>query len=159
MASSQAEVVLDRLSQAMQLAGLDSWPTHHTGFSGAYVRRRWLFQSTIVFLVSELNADHIDPIDVDHLLRKAKQWCDQSLGLSRLLRLFSKTSLNLVLLHKRQMPRSYIQGKIDKSGLHFTLLQSITSIDIEHDSVAQEKSWADHGTAREAILRASMVVQ
>ncbi len=155
--TSHAEAILGKLARAMELTGLDSRPTDTPEFIRAYVQEvsGWEIRASIFFLVSVLDAGRAEPSDVDRLIQRGKQWCKQRTGAIPFLH---NPSLNLVLLHDGQLPKGFIKGKLDKSGLYRVMLASITLIDVVGEVIEQEKSWALQGTAREAVHRASMIL-
>ena len=103
--------------------------------------------ASLAFLVKDLSTGPVSPDEVSLLVSDAKLWCQEHLGAGG----GRQVGLNIVLLHRGQVSAELIKGNTDRAGMHASILQSITAIDLTGGSVAQEKTWLVLGRVRSAL--------
>jgi hypothetical protein len=117
-------------------------------FDAAYVRSGLL--TSLVFLVKDVGESPVDPMYIDDLIKCARSWCKQHVKATWFIK---ESGLNLVLLHRGQLPRRMIVGVTDPMGNHAAILQSVTAIDTTAGSVVQERTWIVIGRVWLALRR------
>ena len=70
---------------------------------------------------------------------------------------YNKAGLNLILIHRGQLPIDVVKEQVDATGLHATIVQSITAIDVSNGSVSQKRTWVGIGKVKEALSRLSNI--
>ena len=105
---------------------------------------------SLVFMMQVVDDDKVDNTKVNEIVDRGRQWCTKSLNA----RWFSKEcGLNLVLFHKGQIQLEAIKQQIDKTGLHGTICQSITAINMSNTDILQERIWIVVGKVKKALVK------
>lgn len=115
--------------------------------------RRGMF-TRLVFLLKDLKEKRVDSSSIKDLAKAGREWC----AINVKARWFcNKAWLNLILIHRGQLPIDAIKEQVDTTGLHATILQSLTAFDVSNGLVAQERTWVGIGKVKEALSRLSNI--
>lgn len=136
--------VAARIEQVLTSCGFRRTGVGSSDFDAAFVRRGLLVH--LGFLVKDLKKDSADANSVQGVVKAGRKWYAKNA-----LRLLEGAVLNLILLHQGQLSAADIKGQVDRTGLHFAVVQSITAIDVRNGSVVQEQTRIKVGRVKEAL--------
>jgi len=110
--------------------------------------------TSLVFLLKDLKEKGVDASSIKDLAKAGREWCANNVKA----RWFgNKAGLNLILIHRGQLPIDAVKEQVDATGLHATIVQSVTAFDVSNGLVAQERTWVGIGKVKEALSRLSNV--
>lgn len=106
--------------------------------------------SCLAFVVIDLREGEARESDLAAAVHQARLWCRDELLATFVVR---EAGLNLILLHSGQLSAQAIRKLPDATGLHSSILQSVSSIDCRDMSVTQAKTWIVIGRVRRLLKR------
>ncbi len=112
-------------------------------FKSAFTKRN-LFTS-LVFLIKIVDDDKLDVTKINDLVSSGREWCTRNL---KACWIFNEAGLNIILLHKGQIDSKSLKEQVDTTGMHSSICQSVTAIDIINNNVIQEKAWVVIGKVK-----------
>ena len=142
----------DRIERALTACGFQRVDLSSSDFDVAFIRRG-IFTS-LVFLLKDLKEKGVDASSIKDLAKAGREWCANNV---RARWFYNKAGLNLILIHRGQLPVDAVKGQADATGLHATIVQSVTAIDASNGSVSQERTWVGIGKVKEALSRLSNI--
>ena len=142
----------DRIEKVLTLCGFRRVELSSSDFDAAFIRR-WIFTS-LVFLLKDLKEKGVDANSIKNLAKAGREWCTDNVKAGWF---YNKAGLNLILIHRGQLSSHAVRGQVDATGLHGTIVQSITAIDASNGLVAQERTWVAIGKVKEALSRLSNI--
>lgn len=131
-------------------SGLSQYDTGNDIFFKAYVEKRGI-KINIAFLFCDYSKDNAN---IDQIIARGRNWCDANINSGRKIK---ETSLNIVVFHKGEINDTDISGKIDKSGLHRSIFQSISALDLTNGGFTQKASVFAFGKEKTVMKRVKMV--
>ncbi len=117
-------------------------------FKSAFTKRN-LFTS-LVFLIKTVDDDNFDVTTIKNLVASGREWCTRNV---KACWIFKEAGLNIILLHKGQIDSKSLKEQVDTTGMHSSICQSITAIDIINNNVIQEKAWVVIGKVKKSLMR------
>ena len=99
-------------------------------FSEAYFLKKTLTRGNIAFLLCLYSRDD----NIKDLIKKARVWSKSKLKANKFT---NGVSLNIVFIHKGELTSMDIKGLTDKTGLHHSLLRSLTIINYLNKEIYQ----------------------
>ena len=142
----------DRIEKVLTLCGFRRVELSSSDFDVAFTRRGMF--TSLVFLLKDLKEKGVDASSIKDLAKAGREWCANNVKA----RWFgNKAGLNLILIHRGQLPIDAVKEQVDATGLHATIVQSVTAFDVSNDLVAQERTWVGIGKVKAALSRLSNV--
>ena len=129
--------------QKIELSSLD--------FDVAFIRRGLC--ASLVFLLKDLKEDSVNEISIKNIVKAGRECCANNVQA----RWLYAAGLNMILIHRGQLPCETIKEQVDATGLHAAIVQSITTIDISKGLVDQERTWVVIGRVKKALNQLSNV--
>ena len=130
--------------------GLSQYDATNDIFFKAYVEKRGI-KINIAFLFCEFSKDNSN---IDQIIARGRNWCDANINSGRKLK---ETSLNILVFHKGEITKNDISGKVDKSGLHRSILQSIFAVNLTNGGFIKKTSVFALGKEKKVMKRVEMV--
>lgn len=141
---SKKNEILSQIKHIMQLMDFEEMETDSIDFPIAFVQKGPSGLNK-VFLV--VDSKDLDVQNLQVFKTNARAWCVQYLDAN-----FKKNcGLNLIILHQKEFTEDAMKKFIDKSSLNVPILQSITAININNQSVTQSKTWVVIGPIKNAL--------
>ena len=142
----------DRIEKVLTLCGFRRVELSSSDFDVAFTRRGMF--TRLVFLLKDLKEKGVDQSSIKDLTKAGREWCANNVKA----RWFcNKAGLNLILIHRGQLPIDVVKEQVDATGLHATIVQSVTAIDVSNGSVSQKRTWVGIGKVKEALSRLSNI--
>lgn len=142
----------DRIEKVLTLCGFRRVELRSLDFDVAFVRRGMF--TSLVFLLKDLEEKGVDASSIKDLAKAGREWCANNV---RARWFYNKAGLNLILIHRGQLPIDVVKEQVDATGLHATIVQSVTAIDVSNGSVSQKRTWVGIGKVKEALSRLSNI--
>ena len=142
----------DWIKKVLTACGFQRVDLRSSDFDVAFIRRG-LFTS-LVFLLKDLKEKGVDASSIKDLAKAGREWCANNV---RARWFYNKAGLNLILIHRGQLPVDVVKEQVDATGLHATIVQSVTAIDVSNGSVSQKRTWVGIGRVKEALSRLSNI--
>ena len=139
-----------RIEKPIVDAGYKKDDPASTYFQAAYTIRSMITSS--VFLIKFLGDEDPSKISVKNIVDAGREWCSANLKATWGVK---ETGLNLVLLHRGQVGPEDIKSQTDKTGLHGSICQSVTAINVTSDGAITDKAWIVLGKANNALKNIS----
>ena len=142
----------DRIEKVLTLCGFRRVESRSLDFDVAFIRRGMF--TRFVFLLKDFKEKGVDANSIRNLAKAGREWCANNV---RARWFYNKAGLNLILIHAGRLSGDAVKGQVDATGLHATIVQSITAIDVSNGSVAEERTWVAIGKVKEALSRLSNI--
>ena len=138
----------EKIENTLNECGFHKEESTSPDFNSAFTKHN-LFTS-LVFLIKIVKDKKMDASTISNLVSSGREWCTRNLKARWI---FKESGLNIILLHKGQIDSKNIKGQVDTTGMHGSICQSITAIDIINNIVIQEKTWVVVGKVKKSLMR------
>lgn len=138
--------ILKEIEKPIVGAGFIKEETASGYFTEAYTIRNMV--TSAVFLIKIVEDDIVSNMTIKEIVDTGRKWCSINLNATWAVK---EAGLNLVFLHKGQINPETMKSQTDKTGLHGSICQSVTAINVSNDVVIQEKTWIVIGKVNKAL--------
>jgi hypothetical protein len=138
--------IIERIEKPILDAGYKKDDLASTYFHAAYTIRNMMLSS--VFLIKFLEDEDVDKTAIKKIVDEGRQWCSVNLKATWAIK---EAGLNIVLFHQGQVGTDDIKSQADKTGLHGSICQSITAINVIDGGTIIDKTWVVIGKTNKAL--------